>query len=536
MKQTRFLKLGKLAFCIAGCWLVFPAQGAAGSPTVTPATKQDVSAPLSAMASATPANAGEQAQQALMAQPTGPAITSSQPDPVAQPLAPTPPAVTVGLNFDGQNDNDTLHLLGVKFVPPDTNGAVGATQFVQIVNVTLAVYSKTTGARVLGPALISSVWKDFGGPCEAGNGGDPVVLYDQLADRWFISQLQFNSNFTSNQECIAVSTSTDATGAYNRYQFDFGSTLPDYPKYAVWPDAYYSSQNMFIPSGGTFSFAGARACALDRASMLAGHPANMICFQTSVASLLPSNLDGSTLPPAGEPNFFVDIADASDLNLFQFHVDFMTSANSTFSAPALVAVAPFSEVCAFAINRACIPQPPTGERLDSLGDRLMFRLAYRNFGDHESLVVNHTVAGGALAGVRWYEIRSPRSAPFVFQQGTVVDPNTSFWMGSIAMDHVGNIALGFSASSKALNPSVFAAVRASTDPLGAMSGPEVLVTGSGVQSQSFNRWGDYSSLAVDPSDDCTLWYTQEYYKTSGSFNWSTRITSFKFNSCAAHGR
>jgi hypothetical protein len=169
--------------------------------------------------------------------------------------------------------------------------------------------------------------------------------------------------------------------------------------------------------------------------------------------------------------------------------------------------------------------------MDSLGDRLMFRVAYRNFGDHESLVVNHTVHGGALAGVRWYEIRNPLSAPAVFQQGTVVDPNTNFWMGSIAMDKAGNIALGFSASSKNLNPSVFVVGRTPIDPAGVMSGPAVVVNGGGVQQRSFKRWGDYSSMAIDPSDDCTFWYTQEYYQTTGSSNWSTRIAAFKFNSC-----
>ncbi|HLQ32760.1 MAG TPA: hypothetical protein VK457_08745, partial [Chloroflexota bacterium] len=335
--------------------------------------KHDVSPPFSQMASAAPANAGSQQQQALVAQPTGPALSNAQPDPVAQQLTSALSGVSTVLNFDGQKDTDTLNLLGVDFVPPDTNGAVGAKQFVQIVNVTIAVYDKRTGALVLGPALINSIWKGFGGPCEAGNGGDPVVLYDQLAGRWLVSQLQFNSSFTSNQQCIAVSTSSDATGSYNRYEFDFDSTLPDYPKFGVWPDAYYYSANSFVPFGGTFSFLGAQACAFDRAAMLAGSAATRICFQNppSVASLLPSDLDGSTLPPAGQPNFFVDIADSSDLNIFQFHVDFANPASSTFTGPTLIPVAPFTEICARAISLACIPEPPPGERVDGLGDRLM---------------------------------------------------------------------------------------------------------------------------------------------------------------------
>jgi hypothetical protein len=205
--------------------------------------------------------------------------------------------------------------------------------------------------------------------------------------------------------------------------------------------------------------------------------------------------------------------------------------DSSFSGPILIPVAPFNEICTRSASLSCITEPPPGERVDALGDRLSFRLAYRNFRDHESLVVNHTIEGGALAGVRWYEIRNPRITPTVFQQGTIVDLFNSFWLGSIAMDGVGNMAVGFSSSGKALDPSVFVAGRAVTDPPGTMSGPLVLVTGTGVQETSFHRWGDYSSMAVDPSDDCTFWYTQEYYKTTGSINWTTRIASFKFNTC-----
>ena len=498
-------------------------------PAVSQNIKHDVSPPLRNLAAA-PLQSGSGQQQARVPLATGLPITNARSDPVAQqPIVPLSGINTL-LNFDGQSANDDRNVLGFAVVPPDTNGAVGVTQFVQIVNLTFAVYDKRTGTTTLGPAAINTIWKGFGGPCEAGNGGDPIVLHDQIAGRWLISQLQFNSTFTSNQQCIAVSASSDATGSYNRYEFDFGANLPDYPKFGVWPDAYYYTANIF-PSG--HMFAGAEACAFDRAAMLVGNPAGMICFQNppSVASLLPSDLDGRTLPPTGSPNFLLEIADSSDLDLFQFHVDFANPFNSSFIGPITVPVAPFSEICNRAINLACIPEPPPGEKVDSLGDRLMFRLVYRNFGDHESLLVNHTVAGGPLAGVRWYEIRSPSVSPFVFQQGTVVDPDINFWMGSIAMDKAGNIALGFSASSTNLEPSVELVGRVPTDPPGTMEGPTVAVTGTGVQQASFHRWGDYSSMGVDPKDDCTFWYTQEYYRTSGSFNWSTRITAFKFDSC-----
>ncbi len=332
---------------------------------------------------------------------------------------------------------------------------------------------------------------------------------------------------------MAVSTTSDATGSYNRYAFSLpAGAFPDYPKVDVWPHGYYASFNIFSPS-----FAGALACAYDRSNMLAGNPATAICFQEpkSVGSLLPSDLDSKTPPAPGEPNFFVDLADSTHLNLFRFHVDFANPSNSSFSGPTLIGVAPFSELCARATDRACIPQPSPGERVDSLGDRLMYRLAYRNFGDHESLVATHSVEGGAFSGVRWYEIRNPGSSPFLFQQGTVVDPSLDYWMGSIAMDKAGNIALGFSVSSDSVDPSVAVVGRIPSDPLNTMEAPLFLVNGTGVQVNSFKRWGDYSSMSVDPEDGCTFWYSQEYYKTTGGFNWSTRIAAFNFDSCKTQG-
>ncbi len=522
--------------------LVSVSGALAGNPGVIKASHNDVSPPLSQMVVGASSNGGGSDSQTLTARATGAMISNPNSDPVAAPFAGPLTGVTSFLDFDGQSAQDNRNLFGFAFVPPDTNGAVGSTQFVQMVNVTIAVYDKSSGALQLGPAAIHTLWSGFGGLCELGggtptfaDGGDPVVLYDHLAGRWLVTQLQYDTTFTHTAQCLAVSTSSDATGSYNRYEFDFGTNFPDYPKFAIWPDAYYNSINVFPPN----SFAGAQACAFDRNSMLAGAPAKGICFQQSstVSSLLPSDLDGSTLPPAGSPNYFVGLADSTHLNFFRFHADFSNPANptGTFSGPTLVSVAPYSEICARAITVSCIPQPSPGEKVDGLADRVMFRLAYRNFGDHESLVVNHTVKGGALASVRWYEIRNP-SAPFVYQQSTVIDPNVNYWLGSIAMDKTGNIALGFSASSHSVFPSVYVAGRAPTDPAGAMFGPLVLVNGSGVQFNSFKRWGDYSSMSVDPSDDCTLWYTQEYYATTGSFNWATRIGSFKFNSCKGRGK
>src|SRR5712671_5730616 len=275
----------------------------AGNPDVVKASHHDISPPLSQMAIAAPSTGGGSDSQVPPARATGAMVTNPNSDPVAAPLAGPLTGVTAFMNFDGQSAQDNRNLFGFAFVPPDTNGAVGATQFVQMVNVTLAVYDKSSGALQLGPAAIHTLWSGFGGLCEFGggtptfaDGGDPVVLYDHLAGRWLVTQLQYDTTFTHTAECMAVSTSSDATGSYNRYEFDFGSNFPDYPKFGIWPDAYYNSINVFPPH----SFAGAAACAFARNAMLAGAPASAVCFQNppSVASLLPSDLDGSVLPPA----------------------------------------------------------------------------------------------------------------------------------------------------------------------------------------------------------------------------------------------
>jgi hypothetical protein len=517
--------------------LILPAPSVfAGSPIVKGASHHDTSPPLAVMAAGgrTPKSAPDREGPEPRA--TGPAIASGRVDTVASELAGPLQGVSTVISFDGQSADDNRRVLGFAFVPPDTNGAVGASQYVQMVNVTIAVYSKRDGSLQMGPAPIHTLWSGFGGLCENGgatptysDGGDPVVLYDRMAKRWLVTQLQYDETFTQTAQCLAVSTGMDATGSYNRYEFDFGAEFPDYPKFGIWPDGYYNSINVYPGN----SFAGARACAFDRTAMLAGAEASAICFQQppSVASLLPADLDGGTPPPSRAPNYFVGLADAGHLNLFRFHADFANPAASTFSGPTLVPVADYNEICARAITVACIPEPPPGEKVDGLSDRVMFRLAYRNYGDHESLAVNHTVLGGALGGVRWYEIRDPGGAPVVFQQGTVIDPGSDFWLGSIAMDGAGDIALGFNSMSRDQFSSVYVAGRTPGDPPGKMFGPLVLASGGGVQFSSYKRWGDYSSMTVDPKDDCTFWYTQEYYAATGSFKWTTRIGAFKFDGC-----
>jgi hypothetical protein len=415
---------------------------------------------------------------------------------------------------------------------PDTNGSVGATQFVEITNFDYEVFDKTTGKVILKPTNTNTIFTGFGGACEGTNPGDPVVVYDKLAQRWLVTYFNYTTN---NTLCIAVSTTSDSTGSYNRYAYGWGNVLPDYPKYAVWPDAYYASVNAF-GSGA------AEPCAFDRTAMLNGNSkAAMICFtpNNNNFSFMPSDLDGATLPPSGAPNHYVELGNTSNtLDEYDFHVDFAHPKKSTFTGPHSITVPSYSLACG---GGDCIPQPSPGELVESLGDRLLFRLAYRNFSDHESMVVAHSVTPGkgstAVSALRWYELRStPSGGKFsLYQAGTFQNKSTSLWMGSTAMDKQGNLALGMSASSKTVKPSVWYAARLATDPLGKMEAPTIAVKGTSVEIGDSQRWGDYSSMSIDPSDDCTFWYSQMYYNKkhggASSVDWSTRIVAFKFDSC-----
>jgi hypothetical protein len=440
-------------------------------------------------------------------------------------------ATTPGLNFAGVGNGD--YGFSPNAAPPDTNGAVGATQYVQWVNESFAVFNKSTGSLVSGPTAGKQLFQALGAthPCAVNNDGDPIAQYDKAAGRWVLTQFSVTGGPPFYQ-CVAVSTTSDATGTYNVYAFQ-QPNFNDYPKLGVWPDAYYVTFNMF--SGN--SFQGARICALQRSTMLTGGAATQICFQlsSSFGSLLPSDLDGATAPPAGSPNFLLNFG-TNSLNLWKAHVDFTTPSNSTLMGPTNIPVASFSAACS---GGSCIPQPSTRQKLDSLGDRLMYRLAYRNFGTHDDLVVNHSVTVGSgkrssSVGVRWYQLESttPGSGAFaVAQQGTYAPDSNFRWMGSIAMDKVGDIAVGYSVSSTSLFPSIRYTGRVPGDALGTLEAETTLQAGNGSQLANLNRWGDYSAISVDPVDDCTFFYTTEYLKASGTFNWSTKIGSFKFPGC-----
>ncbi|MDI2130141.1 hypothetical protein [Yinghuangia seranimata] len=536
-RPGRFAALAAMLATVPAFWLGVPTASAAPSAAADTVVQQaadsgaevhhDTSPPLRNMRATPDSNPGKHKgrdhddDEDRLPHPPPARI----PDPVVQHEVGGAGAPAVGLGFEGIGSGN----YSISGVPPDPNASVGSTQIVEVVNTAYAVYSKT-GATLLAPTNTSTLWSGFGGSCQTANDGDATVRWDTLANRWVIQQF---ANVTSSSgpyyECVAVSTSADATGSYNRYSFQF-TNFPDYPKLSVWPDAYYTSYNMFTPSG---TFINAEVCAMNRANMLAGTTATQQCFTTSSSygGLLGSDLDGSTAPPAGRPALFVSLGTtATTLAYWKFHVDWATPANSTWTGPTALTVAAYTTACG--TSGTCIPQGGTTQQLDSLSDRVMYRLAYRNYGDHESVVVNNSVTAGSSVGARWYELRlASDGSPSVFQQGTYAPDSTFRWMGSIAQDKAGNIALGYSQSSSSTNPSIRFTGRLAGDSPGTMTqGETTAVTGGGSQT-SYSRWGDYTSMAIDPADDCTFWYTDEYIPTNGNFNWRTRISSFTLPGC-----
>jgi hypothetical protein len=445
-------------------------------------------------------------------------------------------------------------------IPPDTNGAVGRTQYVQMVNSAFSVYSKS-GTQLSGPTAINALFAGLPGACKDNNNGDPVVVYDQLADRWLLSQFAVPGGAAGYHECIAISQTPDATGPYYVYDFMLHPAVPekfqDYPHFGLWPDAYYMSTHQFDPN----NYIGAGVFAFERDKMLIGAHAQMVYFDLNTVNPnfgghLPANLDGYTLPPSGAPNYFAEVDSSADtglgnnLRIWKFHVDWTNPANSTFGVNGLpnsiTPVINFTRPNCVEYTAGCVPQLGDPFQLDPIGDRLMYRLAYRNFGTHESLVLNHTVVANGTTmqmGPRWYEVRNPGGTPTIAQQSTYGPTGQTDllyrWMASIAMDHSGNLAIGYSTSSSANFPSIAWAGRLATDGVNTLAqGEAQMFAGSGPQhgelfAPSFGRWGDYSGMTVDPSDDCTFWYTNEYYAQidAATGNWHTRVGHFKFPQC-----
>ena len=461
------------------------------------------------------------------------------------------------LSFDGLQVSDLLgDDCSIFDFASDNSGAAGFDHYVQVVNTAMKVYDKS-GNVLAGPISGNTFWHnqpDCGG---GQNWSDAVVRFDRYANRWIISRPGGRPN--GQDSCIAVSQTSDPTGSWDEYAFEVNNTtnhlagyFNDYSKIAVFSDAYYATADpnkIFSGLGNTIS-------AFDKSAMLAGEPApQFVTFfvpapQTPFtrSHMLAADLEGSRLPVSNTPEYIVQVQDdtlgfpADRLQVYEFHVNWSDPPSSTLVPTDSLAPQPFnSNAC---VDQFCIEQPGIPTLLDSLSyGYMMQRLTYRNFGDHQMLLLNHTVAADGdptqnHAGIRWYELRMETSGPWqIYQQGTYAPDANDRWLGSMAMDKNGNIALGFHVSGANEFPSLHYAGRRPNDPLGTLPlGELTLMDGNGAQlNDSF--FGDYSQMAIDPSDDCTFWYTGTYYpETGNATHWHTRIGTFKFGNCAPSPR
>ena len=433
---------------------------------------------------------------------------------------------TQGISFDA--------IAKTGWIPPDNSLAVGPSHIGAIVNTDFAVYSKN-GTLLSGPTNIPTIFAAIGGLCGTKYVVDPIVLYDRPADRWVIAGIGLDY-VSSYGECVAVSTTNDPSGAYSLYFYSFGGTLPDYDKLSTWATASNSAYLV------TYNLNGGQAelCGFDRAKMLAGNSTAAQLCQVAPAtesSYLPSDMDGPTTPVDGTPGLFLTWQNNSpgQLYLRKLTLNFATG-KATLSNPTTINVANDNLSCGSGFG-TCVPQPGTSQLLDTLGDRLMYRFAIRHFADHDRAVVSHAVENGSQVAVRWYELYDPAGTVTLNQQGTFAPDTTYRWMSSIAEDQSGDIALGYSASSTSVHPAVRFTGRVPGDPAGSMESEASIIEGAGSQTGGTyaNRWGDYSAMQVDPTDDCTFWYVNEYEQASGYENWTTRIASFIFPNCGGIG-
>jgi hypothetical protein len=514
-----------------------PQRSEQATPRVSKVAAFDRTRPLRELPAVAPRTTGSvSAERGVVARDTG--FTG---DAAVQTAAAAGDAPTLIQSFEGVPNIQQVS-------PPDPVGDVGPNHYVEMVNLSFAIYNKF-GTRLFGPADLGTLWQGFSIPHCSDSSGDPIVLHDQFADRWILTQ--FTALGPNYWNCIAVSQTSDPLGAYFRYAVPTGLNFPDYPKYGVWSDGLYISTREFDADD---NFAGNGAYVVNKDQLYAGDPnAAVVSFLNPPGNtpwlqgdgLLPTDLDGNRLPPAGSPNYFVGSMDdggpygapADALNVFEFHVDWATPAASTFTFTGSLPVAPFDSIfpCRGSNSRACIPQPNTNNLIDVLSyrQRPIWRLAYRNFGTHQAMVTNQSVeAQPKLAGTRWYELRNTGAGWTVQQQGTYSPADkVNRWMGSIAMDENGNMALGYSVSSKQVFPGVRFTGRVATAPPGTMQAEATMIAGTGSQLVS-NRWGDYTSMNVDPVDDCTFWYVNQYYRNSSNNGWQTRIGSFAFPGCS----
>jgi len=412
--------------------------------------------------------------------------------------------------------------------PPDPTGAAGPNHYVHACNFGVKIFDKD-GNIVLNTVLLGDFF---------GNGitnGDPIVMYDHLADRWLVSQFYIAGDALQ----IAISTTEDPTGTYNLYEFTFGQ-FPDYPKYSIWPNAYLMTTN----KGGFTAYALERDEMLDPAGgnpQILGFPLEGIVENPNAPfGSQASNLLGIEIP-ANAPGYFAYIQDDSwngvsfdHIKLWEVNLDWETPSNSMISQPFTIPTDPY-ETSFFPFGTGDVTQPGTNQRLDVLGGLLSYMANYRSFASHNSLLINFSVdVGGDRSGIRWIELRNVDNGPFsLYQEGTwSLSDNNSRFFGSMAMDINGNIALAYNIGG----PNTFAGIRFTGrldgDPLGSMSFEEQIIQEGGSFQSNSNRFGDYSQMTMDP-DGLTFWFTGEYIKNTNL--WSTKIAAFNLDDLPALG-
>ncbi|HEY5775283.1 MAG TPA: PKD domain-containing protein [Xanthomonadales bacterium] len=433
----------------------------------------------------------------------------------------------VGSGFYGTSNNDNQYVVGYMIAPPDTDGQVGPDHFVQMINLLTTIFNKDGGIE-LEPFASNAFWEGIGGNCEAYNQGDPIILYDDVEDRWLVSQFAFPDSMTSYSQCVAVSMDGDPAGGWHRYEFSFaGYGLNDYPKHGIVSDSITMTANLFKPRGRNFYWAGTFLGVMDKAAMYAGQTASLIGFNIGTAEFgfVAGDLDGNGSVPA---LFATAMTTANRFDIWRIDVDWTTQAAS-YAHIASLPITPFdSELCS-ASRGACIPQPDGGPLLESLSDRLMHRLQIRQFPTHRSMVTAHTVdVGGGRAGIRWYELRESTGGNWaLYQEGTYGPADGEYrFMPSAAMNAAGDIGIGYLLSSTGTYVSTAAVGQTfSASGSGVLDTEELICAGgSGVQ-ENVSRAGDYSSTSIDPVDD-SFWHTNEVFTETGSFQWNTFVCEF----------
>ena len=431
-------------------------------------------------------------------------------------------APEVLVNFDGSTDADNSAILGFAVVPPDTDGDVGPNHYVQWINSISEIFDRN-GNTLMGPFAGNLYFQGLGGDCEADNNGDPITLYDEVADRWLVSQ--FAVDAAPYFMCVAISETSDPLGAYHQYEFDFGTDFPDYPKLGIWGDSYTMTTRDFA-NGSVF--AGISAVAMDRDAMLNGDPTTMVRFANSFTSIgdgpLPADFDGAGA--VGPAVFGAHGNDGdTEFELWELDVDWTNPNAATFTSIPGVTISTYDNVVPSA-------DQPNGQVLDDLSFFTMHRLNVRDFGTHRSMVANHSVeTEPGTIGIRWYEFRESGSGWTLHQEGTYSPDSDDRWMGSISINANGDIALGYSRSSTTMFPSIyFTGQTADQSGSGVMNVAETLIHAGGGSQEGASRWGDYSRMSVDPVNNTDFWYTTEYYETTSSFNFKTRIAAFTLES------